>query len=159
MHQYAPGNTKSQRGLNSNDYNIPAEAGIKIIINRMRTFLPGIRFWLKGRIMKNVALTLNWERISICSKQYPFKKHNNILIVVNNILIILFNDLGDTTIFKAILWKRSLEQIFTCQVISIFHLITFCFVEPSFILLCNRLNSNLFDFWYYLVHIGAYLKD
>ena len=28
MHQYAPINNKSQRGLNSNDYNIPAEAGI-----------------------------------------------------------------------------------------------------------------------------------
>ena len=30
MHQYAPTNIKSQRGLNSNDYNIPDEAGIKI---------------------------------------------------------------------------------------------------------------------------------
>ena len=28
MHQYTPTNTKSQRGLNSNDYNIPAEADI-----------------------------------------------------------------------------------------------------------------------------------
>ena len=28
MHQYAPSNTKSQRGLNSNDYNILAETGI-----------------------------------------------------------------------------------------------------------------------------------
>ena len=30
MHQYAPINNKSQRGLNSNDYNIPAETGIKM---------------------------------------------------------------------------------------------------------------------------------
>ena len=30
MHRYAPTNTQSQRGLNSIDYNIPAEAGIKI---------------------------------------------------------------------------------------------------------------------------------
>jgi len=32
MHQYAPINNKSQRGLNSNDYNIPAEAGIKSVL-------------------------------------------------------------------------------------------------------------------------------
>ena len=38
MHQYAPSNTKSQRGLNSIDYNITAEAGIIRYIISRKTF-------------------------------------------------------------------------------------------------------------------------
>ena len=89
MHQYAPSNTKSQRGLNSNDYNIPAEVGIIIQCYSNYFIFINITFWVQN-FMLGVMVGASYKLLLRFKTVFHLPKlNNNFNFSIMNFLYIL----------------------------------------------------------------------